>query len=104
MLKVVKISGASLEPRYQEGDFVLVSKIPFLVRGPRPGDTVVFRHERYGRMIKLVERVMPDGRLWVVGTRPVSVDSYEFGPVRAQDVEGMVVAHIKKQSRREVTR
>ncbi len=95
MPRVVKISGSSLEPIYQEGDFVLVSKIPFLVRSPRPGDTVVFRHEQHGLMIKLVERVLPDGRLWVVGTRPVSVDSYEFGPVQKQDVDGVVMMHFK---------
>ncbi len=98
MLKVLKISGASLEPHYQEGDFVLVSKIPFLIRAPRPGDTVVFRQERYGRMIKLVERVMPDGRLWVVGSRASSVDSYEFGPIKREDVEGVVFVHIRKKA------
>ena len=96
MLRVLKVSGSSLAPVYQEGDFVLVSKIPFLARPPRAGDVVVFRQASYGRMIKRVERVLPDGRLWVVGTRPVSVDSYEFGPVPLQDLEGKVILHFKK--------
>ncbi len=96
ILKVIKVSGSSLEPVYQEGDFVLISKIPFFVRPPRAGDTVVFRRAEYGRLIKLVERVLPDGRLWVTGARPVSVDSYEFGPVPRADVEGVVVARFKR--------
>ncbi len=96
MLRVVKVSGSSLAPAYQEGDFVLVSKIPFLVRPPRTGDVVVFRRDPYGLMIKRVERVLPDGGLWVVGARPVSLDSYEFGPVSKQDVIGVVISHIKK--------
>ena len=58
MLHILKISGASLEPAYHEGDFVLVSKIPFMIRPPRAGDAVVFRQETHGLLIKLVERVM----------------------------------------------
>jgi signal peptidase I len=97
MLRLLKISGSSLSPVYQEGDFVLVSKIPFLVRPPKVGDVVVFRRAPYGLLIKLVERVLPDGKLWVAGTRPVSVDSYEFGPVKREDLEGKVIVHFKKQ-------
>jgi len=100
MLRVLKVSGSSLAPLFQEGDFVLVSKIPFLVRPPHPGDVVVFRRAPYGLLIKRVERVLPDGKLWVVGVRPVSVDSYEFGPVARQDLEGKVIFRVKKPNRK----
>lgn len=100
MLHVLKVTGASLEPVYQEGDFVFVSKIPFLFRPLRPGDAVVFRHSAYGLMIKLVERVMPGGEVWVAGLRPSSVDSYEFGPVSRRALLGKVIVHVQNKHRK----
>ena len=43
MLRWIKIRGDSLLPDFHEGDFVLISKIPFFFRSPSPGDVVVFR-------------------------------------------------------------
>ena len=38
MLRIIKVTGSSLQPAYSDGDFVLVSKIPTLLRGIRPGN------------------------------------------------------------------
>jgi len=97
MLKVLKVSGNSLSPTYQEGDFVMVSTVPLLFGALKRGDIVVFRHEVYGTMIKIVEAVAPGGEEFsVVGTRPDSVDSRRFGLISRQDVVGKVIWHIKK--------
>ena len=97
MLRLLKISGNSLEPEYIEGDFVLVSKIPFLHSHPRPGDVVAFLHHEHGTMIKQVQSVSGDGRsLFVVGTHPLSVDSRHFGPIASHSVLGKVIWHVKK--------
>jgi signal peptidase I len=96
MLRLFKITGKSLEPIYDEGDFVLVSKIPFLVRQPRRGDIVVFRHPRLGIMIKRVERVTDRRELYVSGTRPSSHDSDDFGVIPFTDVIGKVIGSIKR--------
>jgi nickel-type superoxide dismutase maturation protease len=99
MLRLFKVTGKSLQPNYYEGDFVLVSKIPFWVRRPRPGDIVVFRHPRFGMMIKRVERVTPKQDLFVSGTHATSNDSDNFGVIPFTSVIGKVVAGFKKGNR-----
>ena len=97
MLKFLKISNNSLLPEYQEGDFVLVARIPLLSRSVEQGDVVVFRQPPYGLMIKKVDHVIPEsGEAFVMGTHVDSVDSRHFGPVRTGDLLGKVIWHIKK--------
>ena len=97
MFKLLKVSGNSLSPVYQEGDFVVVSTVPLLFGMLKRGDIIVFRHEVYGTLIKMVEAIAPGGgELSVVGTREDSVDSRRFGAISRQDVIGKVIWHIKK--------
>jgi len=97
MFRVLKVAGNSLLPAYQDGDFVLVSKIPFLFGKIRPGDVIAFRHKAYGTMIKEVQRVARNkDEIYVLGTHEGSVDSRHFGPIARQDVLGKVLWHIKK--------
>jgi len=98
MLYLLKVEGSSLEPDFVEGDFVLVSKIPFFFRPVRPGDVIVFNHMLYQTMIKYVERFEPEtGEVFVVGTNPGSIDSRIFGPIRLSAVMGKVIWHIPKK-------
>ncbi len=96
MLRLLKVSGNSLSPLYQDGDYVLAVH-PLVAGKIRPGDVLVFRQMVYGTMIKRVQRIGP-GRdeLFVVGTHEGSVDSREFGPIKRKDVIGKVVFHIKR--------
>jgi signal peptidase I len=97
MLKLLKVSGNSLLPLYRDGDFVLVSKIPYLFGAIRRGDVVVFRHDVYGTMIKKVESIAPDkDEIMVIGTQENSVDSRRFGVISERDVLGKVIWHIRK--------
>ena len=97
MLRLLKVSGQSLSPKYNEGDFVIVSKIPFFFAPLKAGDVVAFHQPGYGTMIKLVEHVNQDsGELLVIGTQPDSVDSRVFGAVRQKDVFGKVIWHVAK--------
>lgn len=97
MCRLLKVHGDSLTPDYQEGDFVLVSKIPFLFVSARPGQVIAFQMPPYGTLIKRIARVMEDGQaFYVTGTHPYSVDSRQFGPVRRQAVIGRVIWHIPK--------
>ena len=98
LLQLLKISGISLYPVYRDGDFVLISKIPILVNEIHPGDVVVFEHHRFGKLIKLVERLEDGGRsLFVVGLDAESVDSRTFGKVPVNWVLGKVIWHISKK-------
>ncbi len=97
MLRWIKVTGHSLEPDYQEGDFVLLLRVPFFSRPLREGDTVVLRHPHYGTLIKQVEWLSPDGEtVFVVGSHPESTDSRQFGPIHKGDVLGRVVWHIRR--------
>jgi signal peptidase I len=97
MIRLLRVTGNSLAPTYEEGDFVVIATIPFLFGGIRPGDMVVFRHRAYGTMIKQAQRILPDAdEIHVMGTRIDSVDSRNFGPISKRDVLGKVVWHIKK--------
>jgi len=96
MIKVLKVTGDSLAPDYQEGDFVVALKFPFLFNSIAPGDIVVFRNADYGTMIKQVESIDPvSGDLHVIGTHPYSVDSRQFGALARVDLVGKVIWHIK---------
>jgi signal peptidase I len=99
MLKLLRVSGGSLLPRFQDGDFVLVSKIPRLGGRFRQGDVIAFRNQTYGTLIKQVQSVSPIGdKIFVVGTQENSVDSRRFGAIGSGDVLGKVIWHIKKPS------
>jgi signal peptidase I len=98
MLYLLKVEGSSLEPGFIEGDFVLVSKIPFFFRPIRPGDVIAFNHVLYQTMIKYVERFEPEtGEVFVAGSNPASIDSHTFGPIRLSAVLGKVIWHIQKK-------
>lgn len=97
MLRVLKVTGDSLEPDYRSGDYVVVARIPAALRRLRPGDVVAFRHPAYGLMIKRIVRLEAENSaLYVVGTHPNSVDSRSFGPVAVESVIGKVVWRIAR--------
>lgn len=98
IFEIIKVSGHSLHPAYEDGDFVLVSKLPILLFGIHPGDVVVFDHPSLGKLIKLVERVEDGGnQVFVVGLDPFSRDSRVFGTVPRAMVLGKVIGHIRKK-------
>jgi signal peptidase I len=96
MLKLLKIEGDSLTPIFEHGDFVVVSKIPFLFHSPSPGDVIAFHQPGYGLLIKRIQSVDPAGELYVTGSQPESVDSRVFGAVKQEHMIGKVVWHIRK--------
>lgn len=97
MCRLLKVRGDSLIPDYQEGDFVLVSKIPFLFISPHPGQVIAFHMLPYGTLIKRIDQVLEGGESYfVTGTHLHSVDSRQFGPVPRQAVLGQVIWHIPR--------
>jgi signal peptidase I len=96
MLRLFKLTGESLAPEFNGGDFVLISKIPFLFSPPAIGDVVAFHQPGYGLLIKRIQNLQPDGLLEVIGTHPDSVDSRVFGSIRQENLLGKVIWHIRK--------
>jgi nickel-type superoxide dismutase maturation protease len=97
MLQIMKVTGESLSPFFETGDYVLIVKVPFLLLSLQVGDILVFHHPVYGMMIKRLEQVSPDGtELFLLGTHPESTDSREFGPVARKNIIGKVIWHIPR--------
>ena len=97
MLKLTKITGSSLEPKYNGGDFLITTSISFVLHSLKPGDIVVFNHPVYGTMVKQIQQMDPQtGELFVVGTHPESTDSRHFGPIPQSWLKGKVLWHIPK--------
>jgi signal peptidase I len=100
MLRLIRVRGESMPPLLEEGDLILVLDWYWLMGRLRPGDLVVFQQPIYGTLVKQVERLIPQtAQLIVRGTRPVSVDSQEFGPIPFSSVLGKVVWRIRKPLR-----
>lgn len=98
LFKLLKVSGGSLEPRYQEGDFVGISGIPFLFHPPQIGDVIVFRKAPYGTLIKTIACIEPGrGEIEVSGDHKDSVDSRSFGAISFETVMGKVIWHIRRK-------
>jgi nickel-type superoxide dismutase maturation protease len=97
MIQILRVTGESLSPFFQEGDFVVICKIPFVLRKVKAGDIVVFRHPEYGTLIKKVERISPSGEeIFVIGNHPESTDSRQFGTLHRNQLIGKVLWHIGK--------
>lgn len=97
MFRPIKVTDSSLSPEYREGDYVVITTIPFFLRRIRVGDVIVFRQPIYGILIKKVELVLEEGeRYFVVGEHPHSIDSRQFGPISREALLGKVIWHIPK--------
>lgn len=97
MFRLFKVRGDSLSPEFTHGDFVLVSKIPFWLTPPSPGDVIAFRQPGYGLLIKRIQNISTGGELNVIGDHPNSIDSRVFGLVKPKDILGKVIWHIRKK-------
>ncbi len=89
----VRISGASMEPLLRDGDRVLVSRLTYRLRAPRPGEVVLARVAAVpgGLTVKRVAALDGAGRVVLRGDNlAFSIDSRRFGPVRRRAVLGRV--------------
>ena len=99
MFRILKVTGNSLFPLIQEGDFVIVFKIPFSLwrfLQYHVGDIVILKHPYYGVLIKKIDWLSEDGqKYYVVGTHSESIDSRQFGLVEYKWLVGKVIWHIQ---------
>ena len=72
MFRLIKITGNSLSPDYNQDDYVLITSLGYLLSHLKAGDIIVFKHPVYGTMIKQIQSIDPVGR-WLdlhPGNRP----------------------------------
>ncbi len=97
MLSWMRVTGISLSPSLNPGDFILVLKGPLARRTLRMGDIVVFHHTQHGVLVKRVVKISEDGtRMYVSGENPDSIDSRTFGEVETKTLIGKVLCSVRR--------
>jgi signal peptidase I len=97
MLRIHKVTGDSMSPDFQEGDFVVLTTIPLFLERLKIGDVIIFEHQLYGTLIKRIASFDPGtAEAYVEGTRPDSLDSRRLGTIRRDAIQGKVIAHFSK--------
>jgi len=95
----VRVSGASMTPTLQPGDFLAVR--PLRPDEPKAGQLIVLRSGDSEIVKRVVDR--PDlsrGEYWVEGdNKDGSTDSRSNGPVKRDQIEGLVRARYKPITR-----
>ena len=82
-----RVLGPSMEPFLANGTTVLVRQ-----QSPKPGDVVLTTAPTGNvRIVKRVDHITPDGRLYLRGDGEVSTDSRDFGAVDPTATLGVVV-------------
>jgi signal peptidase I len=97
LFHIHKVIGDSMSPDFQEGDFVVLTTVPFFLNRLKVGDVIVFEHKLYGTLIKRIASFDPEtAEAYVEGTRPDSLDSTRLGTIRRNAIRGKVIIHISK--------
>jgi len=97
MFRIHKVTGDSMSPDFQEGDFVVLATLPFFLERLKVGDIIIFDHQLYGTLIKRIASFAPEtAEAYVEGTRPDSLDSRRLGTIRRNAILGKVIAHFSK--------
>lgn len=93
MLKIIRITGKSMEPLYRDGDYALLWTAR--TRRVRPRDIVAVRHPTLGLIFKRVERITDSGHIEVRGLHPHSTDSRSFGALPPDLIAGKALIGIR---------
>ncbi|UTV88086.1 nickel-type superoxide dismutase maturation protease [Cobetia amphilecti] len=84
-----RVNGLSMSPGLAPGDYVVTLKR--WKSRYRVGDIVVAQHPHFGRIIKRIRAIQPDGMLWLEGTHPDSTSTDKMGLMRREWIQGRIV-------------
>ncbi|WP_158773658.1 nickel-type superoxide dismutase maturation protease [Cobetia sp. L2A1] len=84
-----RVNGLSMSPGLAPGDYVVTLKRWH--SRYRVGDIVVAQHPQFGRIIKRIRAIQPDGMLWLEGTHPDSTSTEKMGLLSNDLVKGRVI-------------
>lgn len=81
-----------MSPLYQNGDYVIVSRVSFLLNKPKVGNIAVLRDPRDGKV--LIKRItgIENNKYFVEGdSKSMSTDSRHFGYLDRESIIGKVI-------------
>ena len=93
MIKLHKITGHSMAPAFNDGDFVVTARR--WLSQYQQQDVVVVNHETYGVIIKRIQSVLTDGRVRLQGDNRQSTSTSQLGNIERKQIIGRVCWHIK---------
>ena len=92
MFKILRVTGSSMLPSLNDGDFVCAMRWPF--RWLRSGQIVVVKSSTYGVIIKRVDQVNTDGTFTLTGDNKAhSVSQEAMGKFTRAQLLGKVIYH-----------
>jgi nickel-type superoxide dismutase maturation protease len=96
-VSIFRVKDKSMLPSLNDGDYIIVNRISYLLSSPKPGDMVVLRHPMNGMLI--VKRLSHErnGMFYVMGDNlKESEDSRSFGYVSRPAIVGKVLHIVRK--------
>ena len=94
---IIRVSGPSMAPALQDGDFVLFRRLS-AADNPCPGAIVIVRHQHLGTIIKLLGKETGLGQFSLHGLSAMSMASNHMGAVARQNIIGQAVLRIGSAS------
>jgi len=93
--KILRVSGQSMQPDYNDGDYIVIS--PWFIQWfTKEGKDIVFMHDKLGHLVKRVMRVDKLNKtVSVYGTGPESTTGEEIGNIPFKNIFGLVIFHLK---------
>ncbi|MBU3925906.1 signal peptidase I [Patescibacteria group bacterium] len=104
------VSGASMEPTFETGDYLIIDEFTYHLEKPKKGDVIVFRYplDTSKFFIKRIEGLpgetvnyedreitLKDNQYFVMGdNRPASSDSRMWGPVEENLIIGRALVRL----------
>ena len=83
-INIFLISGDSMKPLIPKNSYVI--SLPVLFK--RVNSILIFKHEKYGDLVKRLISIDNDGNHWFKGENNHSVSSTKIGPIKEKDIIG----------------
>lgn len=90
-LRIVRVSGDSMTPSLNDGDYLVISSLKAL----KVGRIAVLNHPNYGVMVKRID-ALTSTHVLLRGDNPLSVSSDAMGWVDRSAVKGVVIKVVTK--------
>lgn len=91
LLAKFKVSGHSMEPTIKYGQYILVSKLPYIFSKPKNKDIIAFRNKNREILIKRIIKIKGN-RYFIQGDNlKDSLDSRSFGYISKNDILGKII-------------
>ncbi len=97
MFRIIKVSGESMSPDFNNGDYVLVSRLPLILGMVKKNSILVFKSAEYGILIKKVSDIdRLKGLFYFTGINTDSLSREQIGAISRKYIIGSVLLHFER--------